>query len=150
MKTQNSIWINTRKKLPTDIDDFLTAIFYDKLYKKDKTGIQVRNTAEYILRKIIYESFRDTDKKACLEACRVSEGQYYTILSRLKSCGLIEKKEEEYIIKKQFSKSLNYLSNYWESIYYKWKENHKQERISFRDEEPESEEYKNRFLPARD
>lgn len=137
LKNQNSIWINTKKTAPIDIEDFLTTIFYDKIYKKENNAIQIRSTAEYILRKIIFKDFKDTDRKVCMDSCRVSEKQYYAILSRMKSCGLIKKRNGEYLINKQFSSTLEKLKNFWESIYYKYKENHKQERVSFSNEEQE-------------
>lgn len=128
MKTQASIWIDKKKPQPIDIDDFLKTIFF----KGD--SIQTIATAEIIIRSILDKGFNDSDREKVMDSAKVSQKQYYSILARMKACGLIKKYKDQYIITKDFSNALTKLSNYWEGIYHRQKP---VERVKFTQESEE-------------
>lgn len=98
------IRVDRTASFPTQLSEFLQAIFYRKLTN--------REYAEKIINAIIDQK----DLEALRETEGISISSYYEILRRLKALGLIKKVKGSYIISEMFSLRISELSTYWKGI----------------------------------
>lgn len=106
-KTQASILIKRDLTVGNE-DKFVEYLFFDK------NSAQLQTIAAEIIRHLRSHGHLAVDNTILTPGNRKS---YYTALARLKALGLIEKKDNRYIVIQKFPRNLTKLSEYAEDIY---------------------------------
>lgn len=133
-KTKGTIMINPERTVIKDMDDFMGRIFF-----RSNSPNLVSNT-KFMLNVILNEGISDKERERIKKDLNITDKTYYSIIKRLRSLGMITKKERVYRVSKKFSLCLKYLSDYWEA--YISDSYNKKERITFEGEEKIDRTYK--------
>lgn len=103
MKTQATILVNRELSRPLSLEDFLSRIFWKR-----------KSLVDTALKVVERLPFPETAYKEMIgNEPGVTHTSFYSVIARLRACGLIYKVEGEYRLSGRFADATEELAGYW-------------------------------------
>lgn len=107
-RTQGSVLVDVRHPKPIDLSDFLKRIFY-----MSPTSVMA---VERLIHLIAQGKVRRDNWREAAKMAGIPTRTYHYYLRRLRSVGLIDQVEGQYMLSRRFVRAMRELADYWETF----------------------------------